>query len=369
MRPKAIYIGADPDYFTRICAESKLLEFSNENNLSSVLKNKGKYEMIIYDSSLGGLDDVKFIVDQLIDKTILFVLTSDNDKLQFVSAGADDVFTPQCSIENIENRFSFIKEHYDALKKKKVESLQSFRIPYWKRAFDICFASLAIVFFSPFFILIAILIRLESKGAVFYAAKRVGQGYRVFNFYKFRSMFVDADANVSALMKENQYEEAGIQIPSPENEHKQNKTFLYSDDEVVAEHHFLRHKRKKQETSFFKVANDPRITKVGRFIRNTSIDELPQLFNILIGDMSVVGNRPLPLYEAEMLTTDQWAKRFLAPAGLTGLWQVTKRGGANKMSADERKQLDIDYAETYNFWLDIKIILKTIPAMLQHENV
>ncbi len=117
------------------------------------------------------------------------------------------------------------------------------------------------------------------------------------------------------------------------------------------------------------MANDPRITKVGRILRNTSIDELPQFINVLKGDMSIVGNRPLPLYEAELLTSDQWAKRFLAPAGITGLWQVTKRGGANVMSADERKQLDIEYAENYSFWYDIKILLKTIPAMLQHENV
>ena len=108
---------------------------------------------------------------------------------------------------------------------------------------------------------------------------------------------------------------------------------------------------------------------MGHFIRKYSIDELPQLFNILKGDMSIVGNRPLPLYEAELLTKDDYIDRFMAPAGLTGLWQVEKRGDAGKLSAEERKQLDIKYAQNYSFWMDIKIILKTITAFIQKENV
>ena len=120
---------------------------------------------------------------------------------------------------------------------------------------------------------------------------------------------------------------------------------------------------------FFKIENDPRITHIGHIIRKYSIDELPQLFNILKGDMSVVGNRPLPLYEAELLTSDEYVKRFMAPAGLTGLWQVEKRGGAGKMSAEERKQLDIKYAKEFSFRMDMKIIFKTFTAFIQKENV
>ena len=147
------------------------------------------------------------------------------------------------------------------------------------------------------------------------------------------------------------------------------EVMLIGDDFVVSESDFSKQKNEEINNAFVKIENDPRITKVGRFIRKYSIDELPQLFNILKGDMSVVGNRPLPLYEAEKLTGDACIDRFMAPAGLTGLWQVEKRGDSGAMSAEERKQLDIQYGQTYNFALDMKIIFKTLTAFIQKENV
>ena len=119
---------------------------------------------------------------------------------------------------------------------------------------------------------------------------------------------------------------------------------------------------------FFKVTNDPRITKVGAFLRNSSLDELPQLINVLRGDMSLVGNRPLPLYEAETLTTDEWAKRFMAPAGITGLWQIKKRG-QDDMSVEERIALDITYANKNSFTYDLWIMANTPSALIQKSNV
>jgi lipopolysaccharide/colanic/teichoic acid biosynthesis glycosyltransferase len=118
---------------------------------------------------------------------------------------------------------------------------------------------------------------------------------------------------------------------------------------------------------FFKINNDPRITKVGLFLRKTSLDELPQFLNVLLGDMSLVGNRPLPLYEAAALTTDEWAKRFMAPAGITGLWQIKKRG-QDEMSTEERLTLDIDYAERNNFMYDLWIMANTPSALIQKTN-
>ncbi|MDD4002413.1 MAG: sugar transferase, partial [Bacteroidales bacterium] len=144
---------------------------------------------------------------------------------------------------------------------------------------------------------------------------------------------------------------------------------LFGDDYSVVANDFAIFQKNTKKNSFKKLENDPRITKSGRFIRKYSIDELPQLFNILKGDMSIVGNRPLPLYEAELLTNDDYIDRFLAPAGLTGLWQVEKRGDSGKLSAEERKKLDVKYAKEFNFWLDIKIIFKTFTAFIQKGNV
>ena len=130
----------------------------------------------------------------------------------------------------------------------------------------------------------------------------------------------------------------------------------------------------KSKSAFVKILDDPRITNVGKIIRNTSIDELPQLINVIKGDMSIVGNRPLPVYEAELLTRDDMSKRFLAPPGLTGLWQVELRGKGGNMSEDERKRLDYEYADhfagnNYSFWYDLKLILRTIPALFQKDSV
>jgi lipopolysaccharide/colanic/teichoic acid biosynthesis glycosyltransferase len=141
-----------------------------------------------------------------------------------------------------------------------------------------------------------------------------------------------------------------------------------ADRELKDLSHLNQYSEGSGDAVFFKIKDDPRVTPFGQFLRNTSLDELPQLINVLKGDMSLVGNRPLPLYEAERLTKDQIAWRFLAPAGITGLWQVTKRGQKD-MSLDERIHLDMEYAMKNSFTMDMKIIFSTFPALFQKEKV
>ncbi|MBL6448890.1 sugar transferase [Fulvivirga sp. 29W222] len=258
-----------------------------------------------------------------------------------IKVGAEDYYTDNISAKYLTLRIEFLtrlktlsnnQEQEVGIKPKpSLHNGDSFKMWSLKRAFDIAISASLLLMVSPILLIIAIAIKIDSKGPIFYISKRAGKGYQIFNFYKFRSMRQDADQVVNDLKHLNQYSNG--------------------DDAL-----------------FFKVKNDPRITKLGSFLRKTSLDELPQLFNVLKGDMSLVGNRPLPLYEAEKLTQDQWALRFLAPAGITGLWQITKRG-KEEMSEAERVALDMEYAQKNSFWYDLKIMLKTPAALLQSEDV
>lgn len=307
-------------------------------------------------------------------------LPSDEVRL-YLQSGVNNTLTPFANEESIHEMTKFLKlrkEHrLQEFSQTHRKVLNTFQLPTWKRVFDVLFASGVLVVLSPVLIATAIAIRMESKGKIIYKSQRVGSNYRIFNFLKFRSMYTNADKRLKELNSLNQYkieeeipdEQPDIRfddlIGSPEEE----ATLLISDDFVISEEDFHKKKSQEQQNTFIKIENDPRVTRVGHFIRKYSIDELPQLLNVLMGDMSIVGNRPLPLYEAELLTSDTYIERFMAPAGLTGLWQVEKRGGAGKMSAEERKQLDIKYARDFSFWLDMKILLKTATAFVQKENV
>lgn len=143
---------------------------------------------------------------------------------------------------------------------------------------------------------------------------------------------------------------------------------MNADKKVETLSHLNQYNAHAHGPKFFKISNDPRITKVGKFLRNTSLDELPQLVNVLKGDMSLVGNRPLPLYEAATLTTDDCVERFMAPAGITGLWQIKKRGNS-EMSVEERISLDICYARKSNLIYDFWIMANTPGAIFQKDNV
>lgn len=188
-----------------------------------------------------------------------------------------------------------------------------------KRVVDVFCSCIALICLSPVFLITAIAIKAESAGPVFFFQDRVGKNKRVFKMYKFRSMRTDAPELHQRLKEE------------------------YGDT-----------------SGSFKIKDDPRITKVGKVIRKLSIDELPQLINIIKGDMSIVGPRPLPTYEAEDLP-DKYNDRFLALPGLTCTWQIS---GRSEISFEQRMKLDIDYVKERSFWNDIGLIFRTIPAVI-----
>ncbi len=254
---------------------------------------------------------------------------------QLKELGVDDCFSMPIDWQVINDKVVFWNKYKKHIKftTYNFNQTRNTNISTSKRIFDILSASIIILMISPILLIIAIAIKIDSKGPIIYRSKRIGKGYQKFDFFKFRSMYQDADERLKQLIHLNQYANS---------------------NEV--------------ENCFIKIKNDPRITRVGHLIRKTSLDELPQLFNVLRGEMSLVGNRPLPLYEAELMVRDEWAMRFIAPAGLTGLWQVSKRG-KNDMSTAERVALDVQYAQNHSFWYDIKLLLKTLPAMIQEEDV
>lgn len=188
-----------------------------------------------------------------------------------------------------------------------------------KRLMDILLSAIALIVLSPVFLVTAVAIKIEDNGPVFFAQERAGKNMTPFKIYKFRSMYVDADAQFSQMMEQNE-----------------------------------------QTGHAFKIKNDPRITKVGKVIRKLSIDELPQLINIIKGDMSIVGPRPILTFQMEECS--QYEKqRLIVQPGLTCYWQIS--GRAN-IKWDKWVELDLDYIENMSLWTDIKIIIRTIPAVV-----
>ncbi len=385
---RVLYIGSDQESIQAI-SESEVFEISTiENGFQAIrhLEDNELPDIILSEIFLPGMNGYALHTELLTKmryQTVPFILSGrgvkKEDLQKAFNLGIDDVYNRPLDLLKLQTRADFLigykkrKSVLDVVESKQAE----IKIPLIKRTFDVVFSSIILLFLSPLFLTIILAIRIESKGKVFYAAKRVGAGYKIFPFFKFRSMYTGADAKLKELKHLNQYSEEesepeGSAFDKPcekcESLGHRCSPVLYINDREVCESQYLAVKRDKLGKTFFKLKNDPRVTKVGRFIRKTSIDELPQLFNVLRGEMSVVGNRPIPLYEAELLTSDDWTERFLAPAGITGLWQVTKRGKAD-MSNEERKELDNTYARSYTFFGDMKILFKTVAALMQTEDV
>ena len=387
-----LYVGMDQIVMDQFGALPEKVDFHMAKNAVLAIKwleENEHVDAIICEKQIPGQTGIEFhkvVRDRFTHKDdIPFILVAknrdQNDLSEAVKHGIDDFYVQPLSTDKILERVQFLKELKANLKRERIssrnETQKEYKIGFWKRTFDILVAGMALLCAAPFLLLFIIAIRLESKGKVYYISKRVGTSYKIFDFYKLRSMYPDADKRLKEFQHLNQYvhddSEATQVDESMDAPSKPTGTVLFGDDAEVDE---LQHNNKKKESAksaFVKFDNDPRITKVGKIIRKLSIDELPQLINVLKGDMSIVGNRPLPLYEAEVLTTDEWTDRFNGPAGITGLWQVEARGRSSKMSPEERKSLDIKYVEyansKYAFLIDMWIVLRTFKAVFQKENV
>ena len=215
-------------------------------------------------------------------------------------------------------------DHFGRFPVLTLNSAPDEQLAVWmKRGIDIAGSAVLLVLLAPVFALAAVLIRLDSPGPVFFRQTRIGLNKRRFEMIKFRSMVVDAERRMSELEDLNEV-----------------------------------------EGPVFKIRNDPRITRVGRWLRKTSIDELPQLINVFLGDMSLVGPRPLPVRDYEGFDTDWHLRRFSVRPGITCLWQVE---GRSDISFERWMELDMQYIDTWSLWLDVKILFKTIPAVLRGQ--
>lgn len=385
-----VYVGNDESVIAAF-QQLETIRFRTFKNTYETFKGLEEIEPIdalVCENDLPGQSGLSFY-DQFFQHfeckaKIQFILISDYFSDDFIkksaARGIDDCYTKPINAQRLVNRVLFLKElsNQKSAKKTASSAAVTYRPRFFKRLFDIVLASLILLFISPLLLMTVIAIRLESKGKVYYISKRVGSGYKIFNFYKLRSMYPDADQRLKEFLHLNQYAEneaetENFSTSKNTQSFTQDEVMLFGDDEQISERVYNQSRLEEAKNIFIKFDNDPRITKVGKIIRKLSIDELPQLINVIKGDMSIVGNRPLPLYEAELLTTDQWTKRFNGPAGITGLWQVEARGRTSKMSAEERKELDNRYVEysleKYAFWKDMWILLRTFRAVFQKENV
>lgn len=194
---------------------------------------------------------------------------------------------------------------------------------FWvKRSFDLCCSTILILLLSPVYLTIAILIKLDSPGPIFFKQNRIGLHSKSFKIWKFRTMVVNAEKLQAALEAKNEIKDGVL----------------------------------------FKMKDDPRITRVGKFLRRYSLDELPQIFNVLLGEMSLVGPRPLPVRDVERFKTKHFIRQEVLP-GITGLWQVSGRSDIDNF--EDGVRLDLNYIENWSFWLDVNILLKTVGVVLQ----
>jgi lipopolysaccharide/colanic/teichoic acid biosynthesis glycosyltransferase len=348
---KILHIGADPEFNSPIKFENYSVDIISADNpfmVSQWITANGLPDGIVCEKRIPGDNAFVFFdfwIEQFDNENkIPFIILDDEKNNETIEKALllkiDDVYTKPVGAETIISRILTLKKikpysNPDSISKS---APHKYTITFFKRTFDLLLASLGLILISPLLLILAIAIKIESRGKSYSITKRVGTGYRVFDFYNLRSRYSNPDKRFQELSHLNQY---------------------------LKEAH-PKYAEKNQE-------NDPRLTKVGYIIHKTGIDRWLQLLNVIKGDLSLVGNRPIRLYEAEMLTVGEWNDRFQGPAGLTGLWKIKSHRNYKSLSTEDRKLLDNKYLKIakrkYPFWKDLLIILRTIPAIFQKKNI
>lgn len=291
--------------------EINKIKFPIIDTINNVIKVVRQYDIDIVIVAIPSLEKNKYVkLAQKIQKEIgKLLVVPDIQGLALLNTRLSYLFMEQIIFLSINNNL------YSVLNKTI------------KRIFDISLTLISIPILLPVFFLIGILIKLESKGPVFFKHTRVGEGGKLFKVYKFRTMYTNAEEMLNKLLNEN-----------PE--------------------------LRKEWEQYYKLKNDPRVTKIGKFLRRTSLDELPQIFNVLLGQMSLVGPRPVIKDELNKYYKQYKEYYYLTKPGISGLWQIS---GRNMLSYDDRVKLDVWYVLNWSLWLDIIILFKTIGSVLKRE--
>lgn len=327
--PRTAFVGRGDSY-------TKFFYFVNKTSIQFervgyIAKSRKEYESAEQGVYIGCLDELEDVIKKYNLDQIYFIQETAGEislAQQYIDLCTDMGVTLRLIVDFYEskNANSYVSSvgTYPVIAYHTI-SLNAYE-QVLKRSIDILAGLAGLILFSPFMIVTAIAIKLDSPGPVIFKQKRLGQNGREFNIYKFRSMYIDAEARKAELMKKNEIQgESGC---------------------------------------MFKMKNDPRVTRVGRFIRKYSIDEFPQFFNILKGDMSLVGTRPPTMDEVEKYKREQWRRISIKP-GLTGMWQVN--GRSNICSFEEVVKMDVFYIDNWSLILDIKIILKTMQVLINSK--
>lgn len=342
------YIGQNEDNLERLNSECKkglaALSLDTARLSLSEMSKSGDCPSVIFIDLISNEAEIRSFIsfinkdDNLSRVPIILNLRSLNsDQLLFFKRNrlVDELMDFKVELASLQDKISFLQkvkagiwEKGNNIKPENKASGVYNNSLFFKRTLDILISAIMLVVLFPLFLIIALAIKMETRGPVFYNSYRAGRGYKIFKFYKFRTMKVGAERMLDSIAHLNKYNNFG------------------------------------HAPLFFKVDNDPRITRIGQLLRNTGFDEFPQLFNVLMGDMSIVGNRPLPLYEASALTNNEWAERFVAPSGITGLWQVTSYK-KQSFTCFDRINMDILYARNNSFVKDLSIMIST-PFVLMY---